>query len=59
LDHPPSTIDHPPSSPLPIADRIMNHTLFLGTYPGLTVAQIDYMVKVIRDFVEAKRAASC
>jgi CDP-4-dehydro-6-deoxyglucose reductase, E1 len=59
LDHQPSTINHQPSSPLPVADRIMNHTLFLGTYPGLTVAQIDYMVKVIRDFVEAKRAVSC
>jgi CDP-6-deoxy-D-xylo-4-hexulose-3-dehydrase len=59
LDHQPSTINHQPSSPLPVADRIMNHTLFLGTYPGLTVAQIDYMVKVICDFVEAKRAVSC
>ena len=39
---------------LPGADRIMNHTLFLGTYPGLTMEQIDYMVKVIRDFVETK-----
>ena len=36
------------------ADRIMNHTIFLGTYPGLTKNQIDYMVKVIRDFVAGK-----
>jgi len=42
------------SSPLPGADRIMNHTLFLGTYPGLTKEQIDYMAKVIRDFVAGK-----
>jgi CDP-4-dehydro-6-deoxyglucose reductase, E1 len=54
LDHQPSTINHQPSSPLPVADRIMNHTLFLGTYPGLTVAQIDYMVKVIRDFAASR-----
>ena len=39
---------------LPGADRIMNQTLFLGTYPGLTRDQIDYMVKVIRDFIGNK-----
>lgn len=43
-------------SPLPGADRIMNHTIFLGTYPGLCVLQIDHMVKVIRDFVLRKAA---
>jgi hypothetical protein len=32
----------------------MNHTLFLGTYPGLTSGQIDYIVQVIRHFVQAK-----
>ena len=42
------------SSPLPGADRIMNHTIFLGTYPGLTTEQIDYIIKVIRDFVAGK-----
>jgi len=36
------------------ADRIMNQTLFLGTYPGLTVAMIDYMVATIRKFVAEK-----
>jgi len=56
-EHPPSAIHHLPSSPLPVADRIMNQTLFLGTYPGLTRGQIDYMVQVIRDFVAAKRPA--
>jgi CDP-6-deoxy-D-xylo-4-hexulose-3-dehydrase len=40
------------SGELPVADRIMNQTLFLGTYPGLTSGQIDYMVKVILDFCE-------
>ena len=43
-------------SPLPGADRIMNHTIFLGTYPGLTKEQIDYMIRVIRDFVVDKAA---
>jgi CDP-6-deoxy-D-xylo-4-hexulose-3-dehydrase len=44
------------SGELPGADRIMKQTMFLGTYPGLTVEMIDYMVKVIRDFVAAKTA---
>ncbi len=42
------------SGELPVADRIMNQTMFLGTYPGLTPEMIAYMVKVIRDFVAAK-----
>jgi CDP-4-dehydro-6-deoxyglucose reductase, E1 len=40
---------------LPQADRIMNQTFFLGTYPGLTAEQIDHMAKVIRDFVTSKQ----
>jgi CDP-6-deoxy-D-xylo-4-hexulose-3-dehydrase len=39
---------------LPQADRIMNQTFFLGTYPGLTAEQIDHMAQVIRDFVASK-----
>lgn len=39
---------------LPGADRIMKQTMFLGTYPGLTTGMIDYMVKVIREFVASK-----
>ncbi len=44
------------SGSLPCADRIMKQTMFLGTYPGLTIEMIDYMVKVIRDFVASKTA---
>lgn len=44
------------SGELPGADRIMKQTMFLGTYPGLTVEMIDYMVKVIREFVASKTA---
>lgn len=43
---------------LPGADRIMKHTIFLGTYPGLTPEMIDYMVRVIRDFVASRAAAT-
>ena len=39
---------------LPGADRIMTHTMFLGTYPGLTPEMIDFMVATIRDFVAEK-----
>ncbi|MCP5536766.1 MAG: lipopolysaccharide biosynthesis protein RfbH [Akkermansiaceae bacterium] len=39
---------------LPGADRIMNHTIFLGTYPGLTDAMIQYMIDVIVEFVNSK-----
>jgi CDP-6-deoxy-D-xylo-4-hexulose-3-dehydrase len=42
---------------LPGADRIMNQTLFLGVYPGLSKAQLDFMIKVIRDFVHARSSA--
>ena len=42
------------SGELPSADRIMNQTFFLGTYPGLTGEQIQFMVSVIRDFINEK-----
>jgi CDP-6-deoxy-D-xylo-4-hexulose-3-dehydrase len=44
------------NSALPAADRIMNQTIFLGTYPGLTSEQIEYMVQVICAFVATKVA---
>jgi CDP-6-deoxy-D-xylo-4-hexulose-3-dehydrase len=33
------------------ADRIMNEAVFIGTYPGLSAAMIDYMIEIIRNFV--------
>ncbi|MEY5026182.1 MAG: hypothetical protein RLZZ244_1710 [Verrucomicrobiota bacterium] len=33
------------------ADAIMNQALFLGTYPGLTRAMLEYEIETIRDFV--------
>jgi CDP-6-deoxy-D-xylo-4-hexulose-3-dehydrase len=32
------------------ADRIMNDTLFIGTFPGLTDEMIEYMVNTIVAF---------
>jgi CDP-6-deoxy-D-xylo-4-hexulose-3-dehydrase len=36
----------------PGADEIMNTALFLGTYPGLTPAMLDYEIATIHKFVE-------
>lgn len=33
------------------ADEIMNHAIFLGTYPGLTKEMMDYEIETIRAFV--------
>ena len=32
------------------ADEIMNSALFLGVYPGLTQAMLDYEIEAIHDF---------
>jgi len=34
------------------ADRIMNETLFVGVYPGLTRPMLDYIIDTIRRFVK-------
>ena len=30
----------------------MNEAVFIGTYPGLTTAMLDYMAETIRAFVK-------
>ena len=32
------------------ADRIMNHAIFIGVYPGLTTTMLDYVVETISSF---------
>jgi CDP-6-deoxy-D-xylo-4-hexulose-3-dehydrase len=39
---------------LPIADRIMKQTFFLGTYPGLTKGMMDYECDTIKNFVKSR-----
>jgi len=39
---------------LETTDRIMNDTFFLGTYPGLTKEQIEYVLGMIKKFIESK-----
>jgi CDP-6-deoxy-D-xylo-4-hexulose-3-dehydrase len=36
----------------PGADELMNRALFLGTYPGLTKAMLDYEIETIKAFVK-------
>lgn len=38
----------------PGADRLMNESIFLGTYPGLSKEMITYMLAVIHDFIKAR-----
>jgi CDP-6-deoxy-D-xylo-4-hexulose-3-dehydrase len=40
------------------SDEIMNSTLFLGTYPGLTQAMLSQEIKVIADFLGAQKESS-
>jgi CDP-6-deoxy-D-xylo-4-hexulose-3-dehydrase len=46
-----------PSSQLPTTDRIMRDTFWIGVYPGMTDAVIDYMISCIKEF-KGKRHAS-
>ena len=41
------------STALPGADAIMNTAIFLGTFPGLTTEQLDYEIRVIKEFVKS------
>lgn len=36
---------------LPVTDRIMRDSFWLGVYPGMTRERLEYMIKVIKDFV--------
>jgi CDP-6-deoxy-D-xylo-4-hexulose-3-dehydrase len=39
---------------MPGADELMHRALFLGTYPGLTPAMLDYELEVIHEFVRSR-----
>ncbi len=43
-----------PPSALPVTDRIMNDTFWIGVYPGISEGVIEYMVEKIREFVKSK-----
>ena len=45
-------IEHRVVGTLENTDFIMNNTLFMGVFPGLTPAKIDYVTEKIRDFAK-------
>ena len=36
-------------------DMIMNNSLWIGVYPGMDHAKLDYMIEVIKEFVKSKK----
>lgn len=44
------------ASDLSGADEIMHRAIFLGTYPGLTAAMLDYELSVVHEFVRSRKA---
>ena len=36
------------------ADQLMQQALFLGTYPGLSPAMLEYEIEMIQRFVKSK-----
>jgi CDP-4-dehydro-6-deoxyglucose reductase, E1 len=48
-------LEHRLGSALSNTDRVMNDSFFLGTYPGMSAAQIDYTLSVIASFIDSKR----
>ena len=43
-------VDYRVATPLTHTDTIMNDSLWIGLYPGMGEAKLDYMVKTIREF---------
>ena len=39
---------------LPGADQLMNEAIFVGVYPGLSTAMLDYVIETIHKFARAK-----
>ena len=39
-------------------DRVMNDTFFIGVYPGLDAARVDYMIETISRFMRGERIIS-
>jgi len=35
------------------ADSLMNQTLFLGTYPGLTKVMLNYKIDIIKQYTNS------
>ena len=35
---------------LPVTDYVMNNTLWIGVFPGMTDSMLDYMIATIKEF---------
>jgi len=44
-------LDHRVAGPLRNADIITDHTFWIGVYPGLSDAMVDYMIETVREAV--------
>jgi CDP-6-deoxy-D-xylo-4-hexulose-3-dehydrase len=56
LRHPAfQSIAHRVSGSLDVTDRVMRDTFFVGVYPGLDEARLDYMVSVFDRFLSGER----
>ena len=40
---------------MPVSDQVMRSTFFVGVYPGLTDAKIDYMLSVFAEFLKTHK----
>jgi CDP-6-deoxy-D-xylo-4-hexulose-3-dehydrase len=49
-------VAHRVAGELANTDKIMNDSFFVGVYPGLTAAMLDYMEQVFADFFQSVRA---
>jgi len=47
-------VDYRVIGDLPVTDRIMNNSFWLGVYPGMTSEKLQYMIDVILSFVNGK-----
>ncbi len=47
-------IQHRVATPLTETDKVLKNALFVGTYPGLDTARLDYMLHVFEDFFKAR-----
>jgi CDP-6-deoxy-D-xylo-4-hexulose-3-dehydrase len=48
-------IQHRMIGDLPVADLVMGNTFFIGVYPGLKQAQIEYMIEAFYDFMKINK----
>jgi CDP-6-deoxy-D-xylo-4-hexulose-3-dehydrase len=56
LRHPAfESIPHRVAGDLKNTDYIMNHTFFIGVYPGIDEAQLDYLAEVLARFMTGER----